>query len=434
MSKKTLLIIILIILVVGGGFYYWFFIKGGSLSLNLPSGSANNPGNGIFASSGGNGNQATGSSATSSASSTLIGSIAAPAIPALRELSSMPVGGMEASTTASTTIVRWIDRGTGHIYQAYADNTAIDELSNTTVPMVAETYWNTAATAFIFRTLTEDSDSITNFYAQLSPVSNTTATTTGSSTISNTPYELRGTSLPAGTLAIAVSPAAGNLANQVFTLSNDGNGGANGYISNFDGTKKTTIFDTPLAELNVQWPAANTIALTTKGSDYGSGFLYFVNPKNGVFNKIIGGIRGLSTLVNADASEVVYARTSANGIGITTSIYNVKTGQSQNLPFNTMPEKCVWSTLQKTELYCAVPFSIPSADYPDAWYQGRVSLSDSIWEIDTTTGAVHQLVDLLKTSGTTIDAINLELGPNENFLYFMNKNDLSLWSFNLYAI
>jgi len=59
-------------------------------------------------------------------------------IPILRKISEEPIGGYIASTTASSTIVRYIDRGTGHIYEARDDTNIIEKLSNTTIPRV---YW-----------------------------------------------------------------------------------------------------------------------------------------------------------------------------------------------------------------------------------------------------------------------------------------------------
>lgn len=437
MSKKTFTLTILIILIALGGGYYWFFVRVPTISINTNSGSNGNTGNGIFAPFGQTGKSAP--KTTASNASSTVATLTAPtafAVPILRELSTTPVGGMMSSTTASTTIVRWIDRGTGYVYQSYADNTAIDEISNTTIPMIYESYWNTAANAFIFSSLSDDSDIVSDFYTTLIPNAAALVASTSSSTSSAqlTQYSLAGSPLSPETLALAVSPSLGKGGNQVLTLLDDGNGGSAGFISNFDGTKKTQIFDTPLQQINVQWPSANTISVTTKGTAFGAGFLYFVNPKTGAFNKIIGGVNGLATLTNGDATEVLYSHTDSSGTGITTSVYNVATGQSSDLPFNTLAEKCVWSVIQKSDLYCAIPSSVPSASYPDAWYQGTVSFNDSIWEIDTITGDVHELIDLTKTAGQPIDAENLQLDPNENFLYFISKKDLSLWSFDLNAI
>jgi len=433
MSKKTFILIVLIILIALGGGYYWFFVRVPSLSVNTNTTNNQNSGNGIFAPFG-NIHQSSTTPTTINSSTTITTSTTPTAItvPTLREISTMPVGGMMSSTTASTTILRWIDRGTGHVYQAYGDNTAITEISNTTIPMIYNSYWNTAANSFIFTSLSDTNSGVANFYTTLTL--NSISASTSSSTAQVTQYSLAGSPLSPETLTLTASPSLGKTGNQVLTLLDDGNGGAAGYISNFDGSKKTQIFDTPLQQVNVQWPATSTIAITTKGTAFGTGFLYYVNTKNGNFTKIIGNIDGLSTLVNSNATEVLYSHSNNTNTGIVTSIYNTATNQSQDLPFDTLAEKCVWSKLQNTVIYCAIPSNIPSAAYPDSWYQGTVSFNDTLWEIDTTTGDVHELVDLTKTAGQPIDAENLQLSPNENLLYFINKTNLSLWSFDLNAI
>jgi hypothetical protein len=242
--------------------------------------------------------------------------------------------------------------------------------------------------------------------------------------------------LPSNITEIALNPEH----TSVFTLALSGNSAENdnlatdnsgiGYISQFDGSKKTEIFSTPLTQVNVEWPADNIIALTTKGFSATPGFLYFVNPKTGTFTNILANVNGLDTLTNHDASQVLYSASGGTN-GLITSVYDVKAGTTQTLAFNTLPEKCLWSSINKDDLICAVPSRIPSASYPESWYQGTISFSDSIWEINITTGEVHELADLAKLSGKQIDAENLTLDPKENFLYFINKRDLTLWSLGL---
>ncbi len=412
MSKKTFILIIFLAIAAVGGLYYWFFVRDLSPGLSTTSSSSTKK-SAIFGSqtSPGNTNGAGGTSSATSTASTTITPIAV-----LRELSKTPVGGMVASTTASSTIIRWIDRGVGRVYQAYSNSNTIDELSNTTIPRVYRTIWDKNADAFILQSLTDDSDAITTIYAGLFP----------NISSSTTPFELRGSPLPASTVAVVASPEG----NKVLTLETTAsNSSTVGYISQFDGSKKTLAFSTPLTQVNVEWPTDSTIALTTKGSSNAAGFLYFIDPKTGLFNKILGNIRGLSTLTSKDANKVLFSTTLADGIK--TSVYDIPSATTQDLIFNTLPEKCVWSSLQKTVIYCAVPSQIPSATYPDAWYQGTVSFSDSIWEVDAVTGSAHIVADLLKSSGTVIDAMNLTLDPKENYLYFINKRDLSLWSLQL---
>jgi hypothetical protein len=264
----------------------------------------------------------------------------------------------------------------------------------------------------------------------VSTVTSSTTASTSSTLSTNTPYQLQGELLPSNTTEIAVNPEG----TSVFTLALSSDSAVDssgiGYISQFDGSKKTEIFSTPLTQVNAQWPTDNVIALTTKGSSVEPGFLYFVNPKTGAFTNILANIQGLDTLTNHDASEVLYSASDGNN-GLTTSVYDVKAGTNKMLAFNTLPEKCVWSSIDKDDLLCAVPRQIPAASYPEAWYQGTIAFSDSLWEINVSTGEVHQIADLLSLAKKNIDAENLTLDPKENFLYFINKDDLSLWSISL---
>ncbi len=439
MSKKNITIIVIIIIAIFIAIGYWLYMDSGAQGIpffSKPTGNttASNGNGNIFSPLNGNGTQnqqrqpiTNRNTSNTSSTSTTISTPTSP-IPSVRQLSTNPVGGMGASTTASSSIVRWIDRGTGYIYQADSNSLNILELSNTTVPMVYQSFWNHNTSAFIFRSLNGDSNTITNFFAQLSPViaSSTLNNSNGSTTANSptlsarTPFTLKGVPLPSDTSEIAVSPTG----DKIFTLTS-----GIGYVSQFDGSKINQIFTTPLSEVNVEWPVDTTIAITTKGNSALPGFLYFVNSKTGVFSGILANINGLDTLTNKDATEVLF--TSSIDSSIITYVHNVKSGTDQELAFNTLPEKCVWSAINKSDLICAVPSKIPSGDYPEAWYKGTAFFNDSLWEINTSTGVAHQISNLLSTAGTSIDAENLVLDPKENILYFINKKDLSLWSVRL---
>ncbi len=341
-------------------------------------------------------------------------------LPALRHLSTFPVGGFMASTTGSDSVVRFIDRGVGHVYESLSNVATIEKLSNTTIPRIYESYWNRSLNTAILRYTKDTAGAIANFYAEIRPVKNISSTTPDT-----TPYEIKGKFLSPSINGIAVSPKA----DQIFTL-NIENGRGMGYISAFDESKKVKILDTPLTQLTAEWPETNTIAINTKASGVSSGYLYFLDPKKATFKKILGGITGLTTKVSADAKKVIYT-SGASPQTLTTKLFNVKDGSTQDVIFKTLAEKCVWSKIRPTELYCAVPTDFPSAMYPDDWYKGNVSFTDQIWHLDSVTGEVHLMANLLNLSNSLIDATNLALDPKENFLYFTNKRDLTLWSLDL---
>lgn len=333
----------------------------------------------------------------------------------LRKLSATPVGGMSASTTANTAVIRFIDRGAGHIYEANDKSNEITKISNTTLPKIYESYWNKNLTALVIRYLKEDTNTITNFYAEIRKTSTTTSTT---------PFGIKGSYMSPDIDQIAVSPNG----DRIFTW-NIENGKGVGYISNFDERNKIRVINGQLTQVLIDWPENNTVTMTTKASANASGYAYTIDTKTGSMKKIIGGLRGLSTKTSKDVKKTLYSVSKNNGFS--TALYNSKDESIQDVIFNTLADKCIWSTLRKNEVYCAVPTEIPSGIYPDDWYKGSVQFVDQIWYLDTTTGEVHLLANLLNLSNELIDATQLTLDPKENFLYFINKRDLSLWSLDL---
>ncbi len=336
-------------------------------------------------------------------------------LPKLRQLSSTPIAGMAASTTASSSLVRFMDRGTGHVYEASDISNEIKKLSNTTLPKIYESYWNKNLTSLVLRYLRDDSDTVSNFYAELRP----TATSTGS-----TAYEVKGKYLSPDIGLVAVSPQG----DKIFTW-NIENGKGMGYTSTFDERNKVRVADTPLTQVIAEWPEANTVTLATKASASAVGYFYSLDIRNGVLKKIIGGFRGLAGKLNKDATRALFSSGGTNTIK--TSYITIKDGVTQEILFKTLADKCVWSTLRKSEVYCAVPTEIENGVYPDDWYKGKISFIDQIWHLDTTTGEVHLLANLLDLSNKLVDATDLVLDPKENFLYFINKRDLTLWSLDL---
>jgi hypothetical protein len=223
---------------------------------------------------------------------------------------------------------------------------------------------------------------------------------------------------------VAVSPSG----DKVFTWNIEGDSGV-GYISAFDEKTKVKIANTPLTQVTIDWPEANNVVVNTKASAVSSGFIYLIDTKSAVMKKVIGGLRGLTGKMSKDLSQVIYSYSTKNSFA--TSIFNTKDGTNKEVIFKTLSEKCTWSALRKNEVYCAVPTEIPTAQYPDDWYKGDVSFVDQIWHLNTTTGEVHLLGDLLTLSNKLIDATRLTLDPSENTLYFINKGDLTLWALDL---
>ncbi len=423
-KKNVFLIVLLVIALVGAGFAYWYFM------FNTTPTSTGTVNSGIFGfqpfGRTPTGNNTVPQNNTVEPGSNSSSTPAVVVIPTLRLLSNAPVGGYGASTTPNKTVVRWIDRGRGNVSEISSNTLNTTLISNTLVPRSYTSVWNKNLTSFISSLLEDGTRGATTLYASLqSRPKSTLSSTTPSNTL--TPYELKGRPLPENMITYAASPRKDSL----FMLINENNTGV-GYVSTFDGAGLTRIFDTPSTQLTAEWPEENTIAITTKPTFDQGGFLYFVNPKTGVWKKVLGPVNGLSTRVSRDAKYILASFSSSTG-GLVTSFYTIGSGTTSDPSIQTLAEKCVWGNFYKQMVYCAVPTQIPSALYPDDWNKGKISFSDKIWQVNVLTGEVTLITSLADKADRIIDATNLQIDDRDDFLFFMNKTDLSLWSLDLVA-
>lgn len=425
MSKKSLTIIILFLLVTLGilGYLYLLFGTGGGLQ--NPGNTQNEPRRNFFFF--GNNDPEPTPPKNPIDTEPVIPEETEPIqtnIPRLQQLSTEPVAGAVASSTMNGAIVRYTDRGTGHVHESSIGLlTNPETISNTTIPKIYEALWNNTGDSVLLR-YPNDNGAIRTFSANVIEVISNTPISTSTATSNKTSHEIKGVYLTSNIHSVALSPKT----DRMFYLTTN-NSGSVGYIATLNESSRTQLFNSPLKDWQIEWPEESVIALTTKPTDAGTGYLYFMDAKTGNQEKIISGVRGLTTRTNKNAEKVIYS--SSVGDGIRTYIHDVKSDLTREASFITLPEKCVWGNLNERDLYCAVPIEIPSGSYPDVWYQGKVSFVDQIWYINTDTNEARLLANLYNESGKAIDAVDLKLDNREDYLIFTNKNDLTLWSLEI---
>ncbi len=431
--KKLFFTIVIVVMIGAAGFAYWYYMMrpldttpnitptqpadtGGFSPLNRPS---QMPG------------QTPTSTIPTGTSTTTQNQPTQSKIVTLRMLSSLPVGGYSASTTGTTTRVRWIDRGRGNIYEASYNSPEIINLSNTVVPKMFKSVWNKNLTSFVGSLYEGSKLAPETVYGEL--IKQATSTRVGTTTIplatngQFTPYELRGKSVPGDIIGYASSPDR----NQILLVLNE-SGNAVGYVSQFNGSNTTRVFTIPMTQINITWPSDSVIAVTTKGSASYLGFTYFINPKNGSLRKVLGPFSGLSAAVSRDGRHILYSYNTDDGLK--TAIYSVNAGTTTDAVIRTLADKCAWSYEVKVVAYCGVPSDLGNAVYPDDWYLGGTASSDRLWRINASNGDIKQISSLVDQSDRLLNLTSVDLDPKDHYLFFMNKNDLSLWSFDLTKI
>ncbi|MES2087933.1 MAG: hypothetical protein V4467_02980 [Patescibacteria group bacterium] len=419
MSKKTAIaIIVFLVLLIAGGFlaFYFYFNRGTGNDI-IPA--TNTPVTSIFPSSnvggsnsGNNGGNNTSASTTISGNQNQSNSLP---MPVLKQLSIRPsAGAVVIATTSPVVLVNFIEKGTGNVYQVSPENNLEIRLSNTTIPKIQEALWNKTGSQVITRYTTSDEvDSIKSYSGFLLPKS-----------ADNPDGALTGYFLSENIRAMVKNPDQ----NKIFYLLPTSSG-STGIIADFDGSKKTQIFDSLLKEWLVDWTSPNIISLNTKPSAGVPGYLFLLNTKTGGLSRAITGIKGLTSKVSPTGNIILYSE-SADG-ALSLKIYNLKTGTTLETPVATLAEKCVWSSNNSDIFYCAVPTYVPPGNFPDDWYKGLVLFSDEIWRIDSTTGTGELIADPTNLTKEQIDGVNLSLSPKEDYLLFTNKKDFHLWSLRL---
>lgn len=411
MNKKILIIIggvITLLILIGVG---WFFLRskgGGTLSNGIggflfPSGSNDNTPRQQ------NPNTNTGES----------GSIAEgvnfQTEALLVKLSDAPVSGFTVFPRGSSTIVRYVERATGHLYEVDTALSQKNRVSNTTIPKVEDIAWGSKGNAFVLRYAKDGA--IQSFFAT---VSSTTATSTSDGNLA----ELTGDYLDPNIGSFLFSPKY----DQTFFTKNDSDG-IKAYIENAKKTSRNLVWQFGTTEWLFDWPMDDTITATTKAANGIPGYMLEINPKTKKEVTLLQNIPGLTTLTDSKTGWVLYGE--ANGQNNSLNVFDQRNKTTTSLISKTLPEKCVWT--QKTiRIYCAIPKDTFNSVLPDDWYQGTVSFSDSIWLYDSREGwAMDVIADLENLAGEAIDVENPHISSDDTLLVFMNKKDLSLWALKL---
>ena len=327
----------------------------------------------------------------------------------LRKLSKEPVSGAGTLDIKAGTVVRYIEKATGHIYEVELFSPQHNRISNTTIPVVYDAIWGNKNNSLVARYLKDDNQTVDTYSLTVKATSTSTENT------------ISGIAFPGGISDVSVFDT------NIFYLQ-QGVNTSSGYISSFDGTKKKMIWNSDIKELLSQFVNTKTVALTTKPAQNVPGFLYFVDTTTGAVKKILGNISGLSTSVSPDATKVLYL---IEGNGDLMYLLDTTTKTSTVTTPTTSPEKCVWSKKDKTVIYCAVPRNPIGGDSLTLWYKGFQSFSDDIWKYDIKNNTASIVENLSSDAGESIDVIKPILSDSEQYLVFMNKTDNSLWSLDL---
>ncbi|MEK7176991.1 MAG: hypothetical protein AAB719_01715 [Patescibacteria group bacterium] len=332
------------------------------------------------------------------------------------QLSDVPVAGaVVLNKNSSTTVARYVDRATGHIYEIDLLTLKKTKITNQTLPKIYEAYFRTDGKAVLVRFLKDDTDLVENLSFALSlpkPTATSSPETDMLYTVVSTP--IRG---DIGSVTV------GSGDNLIYSLEDS----LSIVSSAFNGSGLKTLFSSPFTNWRLM-TSGNSLVVHTKASFSVPGYAYSLNTSSGAFTKILGPFNALTALSNTQGSRVLYSYAVNNET--LSFVKNIPADDINELSATTLADKCVWSTKNTALVFCGVPSNKIGINEPDNWYKGVSVFYDRVWSFDTDTGVAQVLLELPTELGS-IDVIEPKLSPNEDYLIFINKIDLTLWALRL---
>lgn len=338
----------------------------------------------------------------SSAPRTQQGEPGAEPVTNVRKVTEAPVASATWVVDAGITKLRYIERETGHLYDAMVDAPTLTRRTNTTVPAVMDALWLSGTTTLM--RVYEDPDTIRT-------VLGTLGTTTATDAV-----------LATGEFGDYTSLATAN--GTIVGVRRTAQGAEIDLLSGARAAPRTLV-RSPLVSLVPHIGGSSVYVVSApSGSVPGSAY---ISTRTGL-SRIIGPFVGLEIVPSDSGTRLLASVGGVNRIalGIVTSIDSFI-----ELPLSTMAHKCAWVPRSQTLVICAVPKTLPAGLYPDAWALGAVETSDALWAIDTETGATTELLDPETEGIASIDAYRLVVDPALKALAFINRTDSSLWMLTL---
>ncbi len=317
----------------------------------------------------------------------------------LRQLTTKPVIGARIVDLASTTVMRYVEAGTGHIFDIDLVSGQETRVSQISVPVAEKAVISPNGTYVAIRSGLGNEGLVT--LINLSDLANPSST--------KLPNLMR-------TFAFGYNNEL------LFTEIALGQTEGKGYLPSTATTRR--LFAAPFVAHEMAWSESSTTnhIIYTKPAASMIGYAYEVTagglkryPYSGFGLTITqsGGVRFVGRLMDGGYRAVVINAA----------------GQGNESPAALIPEKCVAGTNNRQSQYCASPFALTERNFPDAWYKGQYISNDNIWEIKE--GSASMVAFPSQTIGRNLDITNLRLSNDSKMLYFTNRTDNTLWLYEI---
>ena len=317
----------------------------------------------------------------------------------LRQLTTKRVAGFSEINASTTDVAYFIEAGVGHMYEVDIFTGQERRISATTFPDTYSGDITTDGKHFVLQTGYSNNRAthVGNIDTETQATTNTRQLEAG--VVSHNFFENE-------SIGYAVAGT-----NNVTIRSYD-----------FETETSKTIFTIPFREASIVW------GKNEQGPHY-----FFPKSASGlegfVYEYSEGNMRRLPLdgfNLSAYGSEDIALATFVENSKFQTSIYQRKDNISTTLNQPLLPHKCLQTS--DLALICGIDINTRLEEsHFTIWQQGRLQFSDDINLIDQTNGASTELANTKAITGRVVDITKMEQGMKYGFVYFINKNDQTLW-------
>lgn len=301
------------------------------------------------------------------------------------------------------TVVRYAERDTGHMYEVSMADGEVRETSHTTFPNISKAVWSPDGRIVVFQTVGNGTYENRAFVVP--------SATSSEIALQPIPF-------PKEADALAFSPDSSKL----FYLTTSGIE-TTGTLLDLVKKKEAPLWHSPLHEWNLSWTDPKAITLATKPSADAEGVVLSVDAKTGGEKDLVFERPGLTALASPDGKHLFASESSGNIVS--SLMYTTATGAASLFTPPTIAEKCTWTA--DSSLYCAAPALWPDRPVPEDWYKGLFHTNDTLWRFGPRGASFLFWNPSDEGVNELIDMTNILPTPTEEYLFFTNKTDSTLW-------
>lgn len=322
--------------------------------------------------------------------------------PRLFQIHDNPIVSAVSFLRKNVPYVRFIEQGSGHVYEYNFVTKQKVRISNTSVPQIGAAIWAADGSALVFR---YEQDGVVKSAVGL------LASSSPEGTFDKIFF------LPESIRDVAISPNG----KSVFYLTENTSGGV-GVLANRDGSNPHTLFSSPLKRWRVEWQSPEFVIIQTPMTTDGGGVAYKISIPSGAQTVLISS-QGLFGGVTSNSDGQLLATNPQTG---KVSLFDSKLDTFSDIEETSWPAKCSFISGVKSAVVCG---SVPTQALPlfESWGRGEFVSNDILIAINFLYQYKELLIPQNDQGDRAFDITNVSAVPGGNWIVFKNRPDGLLW-------